>query len=277
MEENCDYNLPIGLCIAGNACGYISNCIWFLVLLPQLYKNYKRKSTEGLSLIWAFCNFTASLINVFFVFFINVPTFSKVGGIYMPILEFLMLIQSFIYHNVLFIKKIYCLIFFTIIWIIIILIEILKPFGINTNSKLVWISIILWSIETFPQVFLNMKNKSVISQSKVSLILTFIGKTTDFISQYSLIMPQQYVYMTYFSSTLAYINIFQLILYHVKKRYKYLLLSTIVLLLITFIVFLLLKLGIISSVCPIIIILIMIIFFFINKKEHKNNENLNII
>jgi hypothetical protein len=277
MEENCDYNLPIGLCITGNICGYISNCIWFLVLLPQLYKNYKRKTTEGLSLIWAFCNFTASLINVFFVFFINVPIFSKVGGVYMPILEFLILIQFFIYHNVSFMKKMYCTIFFIIIWIIIILIEILKPFGFDTNSKLVWISIILWSIETFPQVFLNMKNKSIMSQSKISLILTFIGKTTDFISQYSLIMPQQYVYMTYFSSTLAYINIFQLILYHVKKRYKYFLLLKIFSLLITFIVFLILRLGILSIICPIIVILVMIIFYLINKNGSKNSENLNII
>lgn len=199
MDENCDYNLPINLCIVGNICGYISNSIWFLVLLPQLYKNYKRKSTEGLSFIWAFCNFTASLINVFFVFFIDVPIFSKVGGLYMPILEFIMIIQFYIYQNISFIKKIYCLTFCLIIWIIIILIETLKPFGIDTNSKMVWISIILWSIETFPQIFLNMKNKSVIAQSTITLILSFIGKTTDFISQYSLIMSKQYIYMTYFS------------------------------------------------------------------------------
>lgn len=188
----------------------------------------------------------------------------------MPILEFLILIQFFIYHNVSFIKKIYCVIFFMIIWIIIILIETLKPFGIDTNSKLVWISIILWSIETFPQIFLNMKNKSVMSQSKISLILTFIGKTTDFVSQYSLIMPQQYVYMTYFSSTLAYINIFQLILYHVKKNYKYFLLLMILLLLITFVVFLILRLDIISIICPIIIIIVMIIFYLINKNRSEN-------
>lgn len=277
MEENCDYNLPTGLCITGNICGYISNSIWFLVLLPQLYKNYKRKSTEGLSFIWAFCNFTASLINVFFVFFINVPIFSKIGGVYMPILEFIMLIQFFIYHNIIFKKKIYCLIFCITIWIVIIIIETLKAFGYDTNSKMVWISIILWSVETFPQIFLNMKNRSVISQSTISLLLTFIGKTTDFISQYSLVMPKQYVYMTYFSSTLAYINIFQLILYNVNKRYKYFLLSIIFLLLIIFVVFLILRLGIISIICSIIIILIMIIFFIINKKEYKHNENLNII
>lgn len=252
MEENCDYNLPINLCITGNVCGYISNCIWFLVLLPQLYKNYNKKSTEGLSLIWAFCNFTASLINVFFVFFINVPIFSKVGGLYMPILEFLMLIQFFIYHNISFLKKIYCLIFCLIfcliIWMIIILIETLKPFGTDTNSKMVWISIILWSIETFPQLFLNMKNKSVIAQSKITLILSFIGKTTDFISQYSLIMPNQYLYMTYFSSTLAYINVFQLILYNFKQKYKFLVLFIISLLLISFIIFLILREGIISII-----------------------------
>lgn len=237
MEENCDYNLPIGLCITGNTCGYISNCIWFLVLLPQIFKNYKRKSTDGLSFIWAFCNFTASLINLFFVFFINVPIFSKVGGVYMPSLEFIILIQFFIYHKISFIKKIYCLIFCIIIWLILILIELLKPFGYDTNSKMVWISIILWSIETFPQIFLNMKNKSVISQSTISLLLTFIGKTTDFISQYSLIMPKQYIYMTYFSSTLAYINIMQLILYTINRKYKYCLLLLLSLLLITFVIF----------------------------------------
>lgn len=277
MEENCNHNLARALCITGNLCGYISNCIWFLVLLPQLYKNYKTKSTEGLSLIWAFCNFTASLINVFFVFFINVPIFSKIGGVYMPVLEFVMLIQFFIYHNVSLKKKVHCLICFTIIWIIIILIEILKPFGIDTNAKLVWISIILWSIQTFPQIFLNIKNKSVMSQSKISLILAFVGKSSDFISQYSLVMPPQYLYMTYFSSTLAYINIFQLIVYHVEKKYKYFLLTIILLLLITFVVFLVINLGILNIICPIFIILIIILFFFINKKEHNNNENLNII
>lgn len=270
MEENCDYNLPIDICILGNICGYISNCIWFLVLIPQLFKNYKRKSTEGLSFIWAFCNFTASLINVFFVFFINVPIFSKVGGVYMPSFEFIMLIQFFIYHKMKLIRKIYYLILCIIIWLIIILIEILKPFGYDTNSKMVWISIILWSIETFPQLFLNMKNKSVISQSTISLLLTFLGKSFDFISQYSLIMPIQYVYMTYFSSTLAYINIIQLIIYTINRKYKYGLLFLISLLLITFIIFLIIRTDIISISCPIFIIMVMIIFFIIcNKKDTK--------
>jgi len=37
-------------------------------------------------------------------------------------------------------------------------------------------------------------------------VLDLMGKTTDFLSNYLLGLPPQYVIMTYFSSTLAYIN-----------------------------------------------------------------------
>ena len=43
-------------------------------------------------------------------------------------------------------------------------------------------------------------------QSTPSVVIGVIGKTTDFLSNYLLRLPPQYVIMTYFSSTLAYIN-----------------------------------------------------------------------
>ena len=43
-------------------------------------------------------------------------------------------------------------------------------------------------------------------QSTYSIVLSLMGKTTDFLSNYLLRLPPQYVIMTYFSSTLAYIN-----------------------------------------------------------------------
>ena len=43
-------------------------------------------------------------------------------------------------------------------------------------------------------------------QSTPSVVIGVIGKTTDFLSNYLLRLPPQYVIMTYFSSTLVYIN-----------------------------------------------------------------------
>ncbi|KAH7044349.1 hypothetical protein BKA57DRAFT_440457 [Linnemannia elongata] len=80
LRQNCDPTLPMAFCILANTCGYISNAIWFLVLLPQLIKNFRRQSTTGLSFIWASCNFTASLINLFFILDIQVPLFTRITG-----------------------------------------------------------------------------------------------------------------------------------------------------------------------------------------------------
>ena len=51
-----------------------------------------------------------------------------------------------------------------------------------------------------------MRLRSTNGQSTPSVVLDLMGKTTDFLSNYLLRLPPQYVIMTYFSSTLAYIN-----------------------------------------------------------------------
>ena len=51
-----------------------------------------------------------------------------------------------------------------------------------------------------------MRLRTTSGQSTPSVVLDLMGKTTDFLSNYLLRLPPQYVIMTYFSSTLAYIN-----------------------------------------------------------------------
>ena len=51
-----------------------------------------------------------------------------------------------------------------------------------------------------------MRLRSTNGQSTPSVVLDLMGKTTDFLSNYLLGLPPQYVIMTYFSSTSAYIN-----------------------------------------------------------------------
>ena len=51
-----------------------------------------------------------------------------------------------------------------------------------------------------------MKLRSTSGQSNRSVLIAIFGKMTDFLATYGLVMPQQYVVMTYFSSSVAYVN-----------------------------------------------------------------------
>ena len=90
-------------CITGNVCGFVSLTCWFCTLLFQVCKNHKEHQwPKGLSLYWAKANFTASLFNVFFVFSLNLPIYSLILAVYMPIVETYLLWQAFYY---MYIKK----------------------------------------------------------------------------------------------------------------------------------------------------------------------------
>lgn len=62
------------------------------------------------------------------------------------------------------------------------------------------------------QVILNIKLQSTAGQSSLSVFIALVGKTTDFVVNYGLNLPLPYVVMTYFSSSSAFLNAFQVIL-----------------------------------------------------------------
>ncbi|KAK3584364.1 hypothetical protein CHS0354_010149 [Potamilus streckersoni] len=204
LEQNCRPDWPEWTCMFANICGLASTTLWFLVLLPQVWKNFRRKSVRGLSVLWATANFTASLTNLFFVqLYAKVPLYNRINSIYMPILEFTILVQFWIYgdHYNLTNRQVYlaaCL----LLWAAIIIMQLV----LKWYDHLQWFAISLWCIETFPQVILNMKLQSTKGQSTVSVLIAMIGKTTDFLSNNILIVPLQFVVMIYFSSSVAYVN-----------------------------------------------------------------------
>ncbi|KAF9151611.1 hypothetical protein BG015_006439 [Linnemannia schmuckeri] len=275
LQQNCDPNLPTALCILANTCGYISNAIWFLVLLPQLIKNFRRQSTTGLSFIWASCNFTASLINLFFILDIQVPLFTRISGWYMPILEAGMLLQFMVYSEVLRRRKVVLVGVSVVVYAIIIALEMTRAFGKGdgeTSSKMVLVSIVLWSVETYFQVVLNMRRRSVSGQSYISLVLSFIGKTTDVIMQFTLLMPTQYVFMTYFSSTLAYFNFMQLVIYTQPASIWKPVVGVMSLLLCGFVVLLVLRTSVASIVCPIGVLVLLAVAFVGVRRERRERQ-----
>ncbi|GJJ68481.1 hypothetical protein EMPS_00827 [Entomortierella parvispora] len=274
LHENCDGNLPEGLCVFANVCGYISNVIWFLVLLPQLLKNFRRRSTDGLSFLWASCNFTASLINLFFILQIQVPLFTRISGWYMPILEAGMLLQFLVYSEASLHRKALLTVLSLSVYSALIAMETVKVFGGGgeTSSKMVWISIVLWSVETYFQVVLNMQRRSVEGQSYISLALSFVGKTTDVIMQFSLLMPTQYVYMTYFSSTLAYFNFMQLVIYTQPKRISHPVTVLLSLLLAGFAALLVLRTSAVSLVCPLGVLILLAGALVVTRQRRQRNQ-----
>ncbi|CAC5406134.1 unnamed protein product [Mytilus coruscus] len=188
-----------------------STTLWFIVLLPQVWKNFRRKSVRGLSVLWATSNFTASLINLFFVFiYAKIPLYGQISSVYCPILEFALLVQFWIYGKYRKILKIIYAAVCGVTWAVVIAVELI----FEVENFIEYVAIVLWCIETFPQVLLNMKLQTTSGQATGSVVIAMLGKTTDFFANNILVMPIQYVIMCYFSSSVAYVNGFQVAWYY---------------------------------------------------------------
>jgi hypothetical protein len=252
----CDPDLPLFYCTVGNVANYCSSICWFLVLLPQLYHNWKTKSVVGLSLLTALSNFTASICNAFFVFRLTLPWSTYIMAVYMPLLEFLMLIQFVQYgtecgsthssctrgsvsiiptaeaepapteHLLVSVTDttllphsatallavatklskpttvVICIVS-CMVWIAVVVVEVLVT---DASNWLQWCSVVLWSTQGFPQLLLNMQLQSTAGQSRSSVAIATLGKTTDSLFAFLLILPTQTCVLAYFSASTAFLN-----------------------------------------------------------------------
>ena len=210
--QHCDPSLHQSACEIGNGAGMVSMVMWFLVLLPQLYRNYARRSVDGLSVLWASANASASLCNLFFAFANALPIFSLVMAVYMPVLELAMLGQFFVFtsdkYSVM--RRVQFAIMLGGFWLCIVLVGFLG--GQEGRNVLQWLAVVLWSVECFPQLFLNVERRVATAQAPVSIAITSIGKTTDALGAMLLMMPTQTVVLAFFSSSLAWTNAIEVIL-----------------------------------------------------------------
>ena len=222
MLKNCDSTLSESYCYFGNTCGYLSSAIWFFVLFPQIIHNHQRKSVRGISNLWACMNFFASLINSLFIFSIgNMPLFSQISAVYMPILEYIFLLQIFYYHesDQTTKKKYFVILNLFILILLGVLIFLVLNFGYTLNF-IEWTSIFLWSFESFPQIYLNFRLSSAVALSKFGQFITFFGKCSDVLSNYLLMLPYQYRFLGFFSTTNAHICTIQVIYYFYRDFKK---------------------------------------------------------
>lgn len=82
-----------------NAMGMISNVCWFLWVLPQIIKNYVRKSTEGLSLAFVLISVLLSACDLVSAYSLNWSWPSLLGAPLTLIKKTVLLLQYYIYRK----------------------------------------------------------------------------------------------------------------------------------------------------------------------------------
>lgn len=86
--------------------------------------------------------------NTFFVFKTgDLPIYSQVGAVYMPVLEILLLSCFFIFTKFSW-KKVILTAIFVVCWTILVVVQSVW----DVYQILEWLSIAMWSVEMFPQV-----------------------------------------------------------------------------------------------------------------------------
>ena len=215
MTLTCPTSTPAWACAIGASAGYASTALWFLVLVPQLYHNYLRKSTRGLSIWWALANFTASLVNVFFVFRLQLPLYTKIMAVYMPILECAVLGQFWWYRSGT--PSVWVGGTAISVWFVLVFVQSAFPAWTNDMQ---WIATVLWCIETFPQLWLNATLSESTGQAIGTVAITVLGKTTDMLAAFLVAMPLQVRVLCFFSTATAYANAIQVIWYSWQSSRK---------------------------------------------------------
>lgn len=147
LYHNCRESWPSEICAVGNVCGLIQVAFGFVVFLPQVYRNFRHKSVEGLSVCWLVAFFTADIINLFFIIHVPLPLFSKISAIYSPIINIIILFQIIIFTPTnLF--KIFSICVCCCLWLTIILVQIF----LSTYEAMQWITVTLIGLCQYPQV-----------------------------------------------------------------------------------------------------------------------------
>eukprot|EP00301_Raphidiophrys_heterophryoidea_P010525 c15677_g1_i1.p1 GENE.c15677_g1_i1~~c15677_g1_i1.p1 ORF type:complete len:417 (+),score=33.94 c15677_g1_i1:130-1380(+) len=228
FDDNCRASPFDGaVCQTANIAAWLAGSIWYACVLSQIIKDALITRCAGLSIIWAWLNFTAATANAFAVFAFDMPLFSRVMSVYMPALNAAVLGQLF-YFRVLLCEDRHGDVTFPIrwwvtcsaIWIAIVLCGFLLRAGRESLLDLYsWTAIAMWSIEGFFQIAVNFRRGTCDGQSYPALALTALGKSMDISVQWLLLMPGRYLLLAYCSSACGFLNVLQALWYADRKTW----------------------------------------------------------
>ncbi|XP_048582105.1 uncharacterized protein LOC5516565 isoform X2 [Nematostella vectensis] len=149
--ESCRAGVSATSCNFAVFCTYTDATLWCFVLLPQIHKNFREKSVDGLSVLWSTAFFTASIVNSFYVFHVKLPVYFCITTVTVAVISVVVLVQFWSYSKELAALKVYYAGGCVILWTAIVTLE----FALNvkeTAAKIQWLALVLWSVLLFPQV-----------------------------------------------------------------------------------------------------------------------------
>lgn len=164
-----------------NMVPWFINIGYFLALFPQIYLNYKHKSTKGLSELFILGNFVGYLLYFWHAYIFNFPLAYKILLPVTALIAFILILQSFIYSDYSenkFKFKFYLLNFSLIIFLA--LISIIFPQ--ESGNIAGWISSVIWCLYLVPQVIKIYRKKSVKGFSFLFVLFIGFGGFTELAS-----------------------------------------------------------------------------------------------
>lgn len=176
-----------------NAAIWIVHIVAAVGVLPQIFLNYKVKSTTGLSNTYILIYLSGHIVQLFYVFCLDLPIAYKVMEPLSSLLVFILAFQCFFYnkHKVMhFSIKLYSVNFFVIFSLIVLAANFPNKIGHLTG----WISVIIWTIYQLPQVFKIYSKKSVEGFSFAAISCGGFQNLLGFAATLSLGVPLQSVF-----------------------------------------------------------------------------------
>jgi uncharacterized protein with PQ loop repeat len=220
-RAHCEEGWPQWTCDVGVVCEYITLSGIFVAFLPQIYKNYQRQSTDGVSFLWALCAATGNLLSVFFIFNQYQSLLCKICSVYLLLIDAIFVWQFIFYSKN---SKYHFeqshhrakLVVFIVCWIVFLIVdEVITSDEYDSVQKshdmyvLEWFAITFYSVSLLPQLYINFRECSADGQAFSSVMLQLLLRLTEFASSLLLKAPKQSLILGYFVASSATFNAVQ--------------------------------------------------------------------
>ena len=201
---------------------WVVNIIYFTALIPQIWLNYKLRSTNGLSDYMILGYMAGYIAQMYYNFCLDLPSGYKVIVPFALFGVLIMTFQRIYYHKHKGSSDLFFLSATIACWVISILaIPFAFKYPKETGYVCGWITTCIWSTYQIPQAVKIYKNKSVTGLSLPFTLLLGLGILTETISGFILNLPMPTIFNNLRSIT-SYIIFLAIYFYYrnydLKKR-----------------------------------------------------------
>jgi hypothetical protein len=191
---------------------WISNLIFFLSLVPQIFLNKKIQTTSGLSDLFLLGNMNSVIANLGYTFSVDLPLVYKIMNPIYALAVFALVFQRFRYSDFEFNKKVFLL--FGINLIFILSFVVLTVLSVPVLGWFLgWVPIGISLCKKVPQIFKIHRTKSVHGFSLGFILLSLGAYLFEIIGVLALNLPTQVLYQDLKGISVYVIFLVQFVLY----------------------------------------------------------------